>query len=175
MRAPVVGAWFASHLDDVVQQAARSAEVTHAHPEGIAGAVVVALAAALACRGECCPTGGAFLEAVVARTPDGDVADGLRRALTLGSDGPIERAAGVLGNGEGIAAHDTVPLAVWCAAHHLDDYERALWLTVSALGDRDTTCAIVGGIVACRVGRDGLPAQWLARREPLPALSLTSS
>lgn len=95
--------------------------------------------------------------------------------MTLDPDEPIERVADALGNGEGIAAHDTVPLAVWCAAHHLDDYERALWLTVRALGDRDTTCAIAGGIVACRVGGDGLPAQWLARREPLPELSLSSS
>jgi hypothetical protein len=28
-----------------------------------------------------------------------------------------------------------------------------LWQTVSVLGDRDTTCAMVGGIVACRVAR----------------------
>jgi ADP-ribosylglycohydrolase len=61
-----------------------------------------------------------------------------------------------------------VPLALWCASQHLTDYEQALWLTVSALGDTDTTCAIVGGIIACRVGRHSLPANWLDHREPLP-------
>ena len=172
MRAPVLGAWFAHDPDSIVQQAHRSAEITHAHPEGIAGAIAVALAASLACRGDACPAGGAFLEAVLAGTPDGEVADGLRRALALGADEPIERAAEALGNGATEAAHDTVPLALWCAAQHLTDYERALWLTVAALGDRDTTCAIVGGIVACRVGHEGLPAQWLQRREPLPASTL---
>ena len=39
---------------------------------------------------------------------------------------------------------------------------------MSALGDRDTTCAIVGGIVACRVGIEGIPASMRAAREPLP-------
>jgi ADP-ribosylglycohydrolase len=40
---------------------------------------------------------------------------------------------------------------------------------VSGLGDRDTTCAIVGGIVAARHGVEGIPADWLAARESLPA------
>jgi ADP-ribosylglycohydrolase len=60
-----------------------------------------------------------------------------------------------------------VPFSLWCASRHLDRYEEALWATVSGLGDRDTTCAIVGGIVALRVGAEGLPRDWLARREPL--------
>jgi ADP-ribosylglycohydrolase len=45
------------------------------------------------------------------------------------------------------------------------DYEAALWRTVSGLGDRDTTCAIVGGIVALSAG--GVPPAWLAARERL--------
>jgi ADP-ribosylglycohydrolase len=37
------------------------------------------------------------------------------------------------------------------------------------LGDIDTNCAMVGGIVANYTGSDGIPAEWLRRREPLPA------
>jgi ADP-ribosylglycohydrolase len=44
-----------------------------------------------------------------------------------------------------------------------------LWLTVSGLGDRDTTCAIVGGIVACHVGLKSIPKDWLKQREKLPS------
>jgi ADP-ribosylglycohydrolase len=43
-----------------------------------------------------------------------------------------------------------------------------MWDTVSILGDRDTTCAIVGGILALRTGRDLIPADWLAATETLP-------
>jgi ADP-ribosylglycohydrolase len=42
-----------------------------------------------------------------------------------------------------------------------------MWATVSALGDRDTTCAIVGGIVALKVGDAGLPEEWRSARESL--------
>ena len=34
-------------------------------------------------------------------------------------------------------------------------------------GDCDTNCAIVGGIVALRIGREGIPPEWLTSREPL--------
>ncbi|ONH25631.1 hypothetical protein [Pseudofrankia asymbiotica] len=32
----------------------------------------------------------------------------------------------------------------------------------------DTTCAIVGGVVAAHVGAQGLPGHWRATCEPLP-------
>src|SRR5688572_19873953 len=50
MRVAPIGAYFADDPPDVVAQAARSAEVTHAHSEGIAGAIAVALAVAWAWR-----------------------------------------------------------------------------------------------------------------------------
>jgi ADP-ribosylglycohydrolase len=51
---------------------------------------------------------------------------------------------------------------------NLDDYEQAIWITASTSGDVDTTCAIVGGIVAAHVGRAGLPRSWQSACEPLP-------
>ena len=54
------------------------------------------------------------------------------------------------------------------AAWRSHDYREALWQTVSALGDRDTTCAIVGDIVAMQVGLEGIPADWRRARERLP-------
>ena len=81
---------------------------------------------------------------------------------------PVGSAVEVLGNGSLVVSYDTVPFALWCAARYLDDYEEALWATVSGLGDRDTTCAIVGSIVAMAVGREGIPEAWARAREPLP-------
>ena len=64
------------------------------------------------------------------------------------------------------------PFALWCAAQHLDSYEEALWLTASGLGDIDTTCAMVGGIVALSTGTECIPRAWRAAREPLPSWPL---
>lgn len=60
-----------------------------------------------------------------------------------------------------------VPFCVWVAANHLDDYRTAIVRTVRGGGDIDTNCAIVGGIVALAVGREGIPPEWLAEREEL--------
>jgi ADP-ribosylglycohydrolase len=80
----------------------------------------------------------------------------------------VEHAASVLGAGYRISAQDTVPFCLWSASRFLDSFEDAMWNTVSALGDRDTTCAIVGGIVVLSGGLQSIPERWLASREGLP-------
>lgn len=67
-----------------------------------------------------------------------------------------------------MTAPDTVPFALWCASHYLGNYEKALWATVSGVGDRDTTCAIVGGIVVMYAGVDRIPLEWIEHREQIP-------
>lgn len=170
MRVAPLGAYFAADLDEVVRQAKASAEVTHAHPDGQAGAVAVAIAAATAWRmgnGQEQRSGDTLLQTVFRYTPEGPTKMGLEMALRLPFDNDPRHVASVLGSGSRVLSFDTVPFAVWCAARHLDDYEQALWTTVSGLGDRDTTCAMAGGIVALSAGRASIPLQWLAAREPL--------
>ena len=167
MRSAPVGAYFADDLDAVVTQASRSAAPTHAHPDGVAGAVAIAVAAARVFAGERDPR--ALVDTVVERTPAGPTRDGLRRAIKLLGAEPITAAA-ELGNGSRVLAADTVPFAVWCAASHLGDYAAACWACASVGGDIDTTCAMVGGILVGATGLAGIPAEWRACREPLPAL-----
>ncbi|MBX3232071.1 MAG: ADP-ribosylglycohydrolase family protein [Labilithrix sp.] len=167
MRAAPIGAYFAGDLERTIAEARASAEPTHAHPDGQAGAIAVAVAAAIACRRPLV-AGAALLEEVVFHTPPGATRDGLAKALALPLTYDPRTAAAALGTGARVISSDTVPFALWCAARHLDSYEEAMWTTVSGLGDRDTTCAIAGGVVACAVGVEGIPATWRARREPLP-------
>ena len=171
MRVAPLGAFFADDLAAAKEQAARSAEITHAHPEGVAGAVAVALASALAVRARAAgtpPSPAGFLEEIVSGLPPSEVRSRIARARSITSADSVQFAVSVLGNGVGMSAQDTVPYALWCAAHSLDDFARALWATVAAGGDRDTMCAIAGGVVASFTGADGIPAEWRARREPLP-------
>ncbi|MFW5740254.1 MAG: ADP-ribosylglycohydrolase family protein, partial [Myxococcota bacterium] len=109
-----------------------------------------------------------LLSFVAASMPPGQTRDGIERASELWATTTAQEVAAVLGSGNRVTAPDTIPFALWCASHHLDDFERAMWVTVSGLGDRDTTCAMVGGIVSMSVGCDGLPGDWLADREALP-------
>lgn len=50
MRVAPLGAWFADDLKRVASEARASAEVTHFHPEGQAGAIAIAVASAWAHR-----------------------------------------------------------------------------------------------------------------------------
>ncbi|KAA2263018.1 ADP-ribosylglycohydrolase family protein [Solihabitans fulvus] len=177
MRVAPLGAYHAADPDRAADQAARSAEVTHLHPEGIAGAVAVAVAASVAAsasRAEGRPAPEALLDEVTDRLPAGDVRQGVLRARALLGRTAAE-AAYELGNGSRVTAQDTVPFTLWVAATHLADFPAAITTCVAAGGDIDTTSAIVGGIVAShtgigdRPGTIGVPPTWLAAREPLPA------
>ncbi len=170
MRVAPLGAFFADEMDRVISQAEASAEVTHSHPEAKAGAIAVAVAAAWAWRlrnSSTVPSQQEFLDLILPLVPESEVHSKIRQARDL-QQASVESAVAVLGNGDRISAQDTVPFALWCAAQHLDNYEEAMWLTVSGMGDRDTTCAIVGGIVALYTGVEGIPTAWLDNREPLP-------
>jgi ADP-ribosylglycohydrolase len=164
MRVAPLGAYFADDLGRAVREADLSAEVTHAHREGRAGAVAVAVLAALVCQGQTDPA--RLIDGVLTHTPAGQTHDGIEAAGRLGGSVSIERAARVLGNGAKVTAPDTVPLAVWLAAHHLGGVPGSLWAVLEAGGDVDTLGAMVGGVVALHAPRT-IPQSWLAAREPL--------
>ncbi|MGH3661265.1 MAG: ADP-ribosylglycohydrolase family protein [Micromonosporaceae bacterium] len=170
MRVAPVGAYFADSPARAAREAALSAKVTHAHEEGVAGAVAVAVAASHAVAGRLTgqrPKPGHFLDAVLRSTPEGRVRRLLAKARRMLHVSNAE-AAYELGNGNQVTAQDTVPYTLWAAAKYLADYPAAIRACVEVGGDVDTTGAIVGGVVASYTGVDGIPADWLAAREPLP-------
>jgi ADP-ribosylglycohydrolase len=115
-------------------------------------------------------SGQELLQRVLEGVPSSAGADGLQRALRLSSDTTVHRAVQTLGNGSKVTAQDTVPFVLWMVSHSLANFERALWQTASGLGDIDTTCAMVGGIVALAAGRAAIPQRWRTAREMLPQL-----
>jgi ADP-ribosylglycohydrolase len=162
MRVGPLGAFFAGDPDATVREARASSEVTHAHPDGVAGGIAVAVAAAHL------GSGGApdeLLATVAENLDPGAVSEGIDRARRLGPDTMPWQAARELGNGTAALAEDTVPFCLWVASRFSDDYERALWATAEQSGDVDTTCAIVGGLVA--LSAPNIPATWLSAREAL--------
>ncbi|MFF6989080.1 ADP-ribosylglycohydrolase family protein [Streptomyces sp. NPDC010273] len=173
MRVAPLGAWFRDDLKAAAEQALLSALTTHAHPEAVAGAVAVAVAGALAAAGagqQAAPR-AEFLREVASHVPESDVRSGLLVAANFSGRTSVRHAASVLGSGTLISAPDTVPFALWSAAGQLDDLPEALWQTVAGWGDRDTTCAIAGGVVAARTGAAGIPSAWRDACEAIPAWS----
>jgi ADP-ribosylglycohydrolase len=94
--------------------------------------------------------------------PEGITKDRIQQAMQILSD-ELHDAIQRLGTGSEVTAQGTVPFCLWSAAHHLDNFEDALCWTAKDMGNCDTTCAIVGGIVA--LSAPEIPALWLKRRE----------
>jgi ADP-ribosylglycohydrolase len=169
MRVAPLGAYFAGDPQRTAKEAQASSVVTHVHPEGVAGTVATAVAAAMAWQlRTVAPSERTrrLFDAVLQLTRESAV----RRKILLASQTPADLApevvAKALGRGDLVTAPDTVPFCLWVAAHHLDNYPEALALTISVGGDCDTNAAIVGGIVASAIGREGIPAEWLSAKEP---------
>jgi len=172
MRASVVGAYFYDDLAVAVRESIKATEPTHAHPQGQAGAIAVAVGATLAVRvalKQSTPQPAELFRQVIDYTPEGEVRSGLQWAAQLLDASPQE-VGKELGTGVNVLAEDTVPLALWCALTTLDDYEKALWKTFNALqgpeSDCDTLGAIVGGIVGLSAP-ETIPAYWRQCAEPV--------
>ncbi|MEU0166024.1 ADP-ribosylglycohydrolase family protein [Streptomyces iakyrus] len=167
MRIAPLGAWYADDPEQATHQAEISAYTTHQHREGVVGAMAVAAAAAFAAAPDEPPSAEALLDGVIGLVPKSAVGAGLRRARDMLDYDDPGTVAAVLGCGRRTTAHDTVPFALWSAARSLGDYEQAFWTTAQVGGDVDTTCAIVGGVIAA--GKAGTPpVEWVDRTEPLP-------
>jgi len=169
MRVAPVGIWFAEDYAMVEQQARLSAQVTHWHPEGVSGAVIVALAVAAMWRTREDSLGSAIEE--VRMAIDGYATESQTKTRTLRvfdyAESRWEKVAGDVGAGELITAQDTVPYAVWCALYCEEDFKECMLRSVEANGDCDTVAAIAAGILTARIGQDALPKDWLKLREKL--------
>jgi ADP-ribosylglycohydrolase len=91
-----------------------------------------------------------------------ELAAALRKALDLAAAGAsITEAAGALGT-SGYVVH-SVPLATFCFVRFGDDALSSLAEAIAAGGDTDTNGAIVGALVGCLHGPEGLPRDLVRR------------
>ncbi|TAE15902.1 MAG: ADP-ribosylglycohydrolase family protein [Bacteroidetes bacterium] len=163
MRVAPLGAYFYDDISTVIQQAELSAEVTHFNLEGKVGAIAIAVAGALAVQASLAGktwAGEDFLREIHQHLPDSDTKSKVGKAISTSPTYRIETVTHILGDGTKLLAQDTVPFALWCIAHHLDNFEEALWTAVAGLGDRDTICAIVGSVVILSAPAHTVPKTW---------------
>ena len=57
--------------------------------------------------------------------------------------------------------YHTVPVVLHAWFRHPEDLRGGLLEVIGCGGDSDTTAAILGGIVGARVGKEGIPPEWL--------------
>jgi ADP-ribosylglycohydrolase len=135
MRVSPIG-WAFDTLDEVLAEAARSAAVTHDHPEGIAGAQATAAAVHLA--------------------RIGATKDEIRTEISGRFGYDLDRTAAEIRPDYrfDVTCQGSVPEAI-IAFLDSDDFEHAIRLAISLGGDADTQAAIAGGVAEAFYG--GVP------------------
>jgi poly(ADP-ribose) glycohydrolase ARH3 len=166
MRATPLGLAYADG-PELAAASDAAAEVTHAHPVGRDAGLLQARATSLALRAAL--DGRALDPHETART----LTDGCRTAEMrekmqavaglLAEHAPADRVADAVGRS--VAAHESVPFAVYAALAGLGDYAATLEIAMFNGGDRDTLAAMAGGIAGADLGEAALPQAWRERCE----------
>lgn len=167
MRSAVLGA----AIDDVdlLQKFVRvSTRITHTDPQAEHGALAVALAARWAAWSM--PMNldefAAELRALLPEQHALRFHDLIETAVQSAQRGEsAEVYAASLGLEQGITGYvyHTVPVALQVWFRRPTELPEAVVEVVRCGGDTDSAAAIVGGIIGCASGKDGIPAEWLSR------------
>ncbi|MBN1488201.1 MAG: ADP-ribosylglycohydrolase family protein, partial [Anaerolineae bacterium] len=149
---------------DLNDWARRSAMVTHAHPIGIDGAVVLASAISQVVTldpRQQFPLGN-FAQRLmtVAHTPEMQEALGLVHNML---DTGVESWSVGMRVGQGVAAHKSVPFAIYAFLRHPQSFVECLFCAVLNAGDRDTVGAMAGALSGAYLGFENLPQNWFSR------------
>ena len=164
MRTPAVGLFFAAAPEDELIAAAATAAVTHAHPRGREGAVLIALAAALAYKDRSSEDIIARLCGAVTSPEFLQKLHQARNWLETESSVDPREVASKLGNG--IAAVESCVTAVYLAlAFRSRAFEELLGFVIGLRGDVDTIAAMACSIWGAARGFGELPRARLNQLE----------
>jgi ADP-ribosylglycohydrolase len=165
MRVALIGVCYGSDMSRMRALVRAATRVTHTDPKAEHGAMAVALAAHLASAGKDVAPEDYARKLRALLGADGrellervdDVAQSVGRKESAADD------AARIGCGNGITGYiyHTVPVALHVWLRHPSDYRAAVIESVRLGGDTDTVAAVVGALVGARVGREGIPAEWL--------------
>jgi poly(ADP-ribose) glycohydrolase ARH3 len=157
MRVAPVGLAFHVDSQRVRHEAMLSAKVTHVHPLGIDGAVVVATAVAYLVRHDQFDRHEFYAELEQAAATE-EFQWQLRTAGRLDPEDMISF-------GSSLPAHRSITTAITCFTLWPDSYEETIGRAISMGDDTDTLAAIAGALSGAHLGADAIPTRWLSQLE----------
>lgn len=174
MRAPVIGLFYSSRPGELAEAARLSASITHAHPLGIEGAVLIATATASVLRDRASLDLLQEVAAVCTLTQFRSRLQLAEEWLKSGTDIPAKDVRRQLGNR--ISASESCVTALYCALRFRDgSFGRMQQFVASCRGDVDTIGAMAGAVWGAANGITRLPAQGLGKLEQRSRLTELAS
>jgi poly(ADP-ribose) glycohydrolase ARH3 len=164
MRAAPLGLWFHGDPGGMERGVRESTSITHAHPLGIEGAMIIAHAVSWAL------DGGEMVglyDVIEDACHHEEYLARIRLARKWLEDPPevadVRRRLGC-----SVVAHESVVTAVHAFSRLSGDFKEMMEFIVRLGGDTDTLGAMAGGIFGAYRGKDALPADLLDRLERRP-------
>ncbi|MCW1923566.1 ADP-ribosylglycohydrolase family protein [Luteolibacter arcticus] len=164
MRAPVIGVHFA---DDVERRATfvnASTRITHTDPRASEAARMIAEAASMAANGT--PNPAIILDALEKHIESDEMKIRFPLLLSALTDGiEVGAFADSFGRKPGFVsgfAPDTAAVALFAWLRHRGDFRATVTAVIAAGGDTDTVAFVAGSLAGIDVGKEGLPADWIA-------------
>jgi ADP-ribosylglycohydrolase len=169
MRAPILGVCLGSERERLKEFVRASTRMTHTDPKAECGALAVAWAAHRAAETrESAPPASAFVtevrDLIGAEPAAAKLLESLEAAERNLLEGrTTEEFAANLGLSRGVTGYmyHTVPVAIYAFLRYPDDFRAAAQSCIRCGGDTDTVAAIAGALVGARVGKAGIPREWL--------------
>lgn len=165
MRSAIIGVAWGHDAQQLKAFVRRSTRITHTDPKAYHGALAVALAAHHAASFKTPDGYLAALEHLLANEDAGEFLALVRRAAASSASGEdVAAFATAIGSRGGISGYmlHTAPCVLQVWFRHPRDFAGGLEQLIRAGGDTDTAGAIYGGIAGAAVGKEGIPAAWLA-------------
>jgi len=158
MRAAPLGLVYHRDIEELRRATKLASSITHAHPLGIEGALLIARAVAMALEGDL------DLDTLHDFCTQEEYRARLTRAKELLHGQALKtQVRRQLGNG--VLAHESAVTAVFVVCRFPSNFRAMVEYIVELGGDTDTIGAMAGGIFGARNGVDALPSDLLARLE----------
>jgi poly(ADP-ribose) glycohydrolase ARH3 len=165
MRTAPLGLFF-HDAPDLYEQARLSASVTHAHPIGVDGAAVLACAIAQAVKLDSSAPfpHSDFTRRLADCARSGEMRAKLAQVGKLLEEDILPQAAAVR-LGQSVAAHESVPFAIYAFLRHPESFEDCLFCAALNSADRDTVAAMACAISGAYLGIEATPQPWREKVE----------
>lgn len=165
MRSSVFGVYFYDDLETMKEFVKLSTTITHTDPKAENGALIIALASSVAMsRKDISPNKFYALAESVLSQDAKEILDLLEAVcISLENQETTIQFIESLGLKNGVTGYmyHTVPSVIHCWLRNQNDYKSGVSEMIECGGDSDTTASILGGIIGARVGKEGIPKDWL--------------
>ncbi len=168
MRCAVIGVFCGEDKSRMLPLVRACTRITHTDPKAEEASIAVSLAAHLSAVADRDILPGDFSDFMKDNIPG--ISPELsvlidKTAASVQRGDATEEFAAQLGLSKGVTGYifDTVPVVLHAWLRNQGDYRRGVLEIIRCGGDTDTAAAIAGAIIGARVGKKGIPGEWLDR------------